>query len=425
MAPSPSMAGDRRRVHAVGHVDPHRHAEQPPGAGQRAPVVAVRGGDQRARHALLDDLVHGVRGAQHLERGQAEPVGLVLDHHPPEAERARDLRQVPERRRRVVRQRAVERLRVADHARGAPPAPPVGEVVALRIHDLNGSSAEALAVTAALATGESRLRVGGVVHSPAGVEEVCASDIALSFRSRRPRRAASPRPSELALVHRAARRPPSTSDEETVVTSAAPTHQDLSHLRRPDRRDRRRDRAGGAPRSTAPAPSPRRASTPSPRPALLGAGERRPRSAAAVAASPTRRGRRAARRRVRVDRDGRADALRRGRRARGARPARRPREPSPRADHLSTLAFSEAGSRSHFWAPWAPRRARRRRWSGSTPGRAGSPRPARPTATSGRAGRWRGGPMTLWLVPADSAGPARGRRRSTALGPARQRARAR
>ena len=72
--------------------------------------------------------------------------------------------------------------------------------------------------------------------------------------------------------------------------------------------------------------------------------------------------------------------------------------------HLTTLAFSEAGSRSHFWAP-AGHRRRDGDGVGSTPARAGSPRPARPTATSGRAGRWPpSGPMTLWLVPVDGAG---------------------
>ena len=56
-------------------------------------------------------------------------------------------------------------------------------------------------------------------------------------------------------------------------------------------------------------------------------------------------------------------------------------------NHLTTLAFSEAGSRSHFWAPRRPRRPSTATASASTPTRAGSPRPARPTATSGRAGR--------------------------------------
>ena len=37
--------------------------------------------------------------------------------------------------------------------------------------------------------------------------------------------------------------------------------------------------------------------------------------------------------------------------ARGPRPARRARSAIAAGRHLSTLAFSEAGSRSHFWAP--------------------------------------------------------------------------
>ena len=55
---------------------------------------------------------------------------------------------------------------------------------------------------------------------------------------------------------------------------------------------------------------------------------------------------------VRVDRDGHADALRGHRgasRSTGPRTVRR-RDRRP-GEHLSTLAFSEAGSRSHFWAP--------------------------------------------------------------------------
>ena len=57
-------------------------------------------------------------------------------------------------------------------------------------------------------------------------------------------------------------------------------------------------------------------------------------------------------------------------------------------NHLSTLAFSEAGSRSHFWAPMSTAvLSPTGRPSGSTRPRAGSPRPGRRTATSGRAGR--------------------------------------
>ena len=73
--------------------------------------------------------------------------------------------------------------------------------------------------------------------------------------------------------------------------------------------------------------------------------------------------------------------------------------------HLTTLAFSEVGSRSHFWAPVEHRRRRRRpcvldarkSWVTSA---------GRQTATSGPAGRWpAAGPMTLWFVPSGHAGP--------------------
>ena len=75
-----------------------------------------------------------------------------------------------------------------------------------------------------------------------------------------------------------------------------------------------------------------------------------------------------------------------------------------RGEHLSTLAFSEAGSRSHFWAPTSTARAdgdevildARKSWVTS--------------AHSATAYVWSSGPLsaegasTLWLVPADAAG---------------------
>jgi len=56
--------------------------------------------------------------------------------------------------------------------------------------------------------------------------------------------------------------------------------------------------------------------------------------------------------------------------------------------HLSTLAFSETGSRSHFWARWPRPRSTATR-SGSTPARARSRRPVRPTRTCRAAARRR------------------------------------
>lgn len=72
--------------------------------------------------------------------------------------------------------------------------------------------------------------------------------------------------------------------------------------------------------------------------------------------------------------------------------------------HLSTLAFSEAGSRSHFWAPVSTasssngvvRLDARKSWvtaAGETDSYVWS---SRPVAADG--------PMTLWLVPADAEG---------------------
>lgn len=72
--------------------------------------------------------------------------------------------------------------------------------------------------------------------------------------------------------------------------------------------------------------------------------------------------------------------------------------------HLSTLAFSEAGSRSHFWAPGSTATAQgedvrldaRKSWI-TAAGEADSyVWSSRPVAAEG--------PMTLWLVPSDSSG---------------------
>jgi isovaleryl-CoA dehydrogenase len=73
-------------------------------------------------------------------------------------------------------------------------------------------------------------------------------------------------------------------------------------------------------------------------------------------------------------------------------------------NHLSTLAFSETGSRSHFWAPVSTARAdadsvvldARKSWVTSA-GQADSyVWSSRPMAVEG--------PMTLWVVPSDSGG---------------------
>ena len=87
--------------------------------------------------------------------------------------------------------------------------------------------------------------------------------------------------------------------------------------------------------------------------------------------------------------------------------------------HLSTLAFSEAGSRSHFWAPMstavlAPDGATVRldaskSWvtsAGHADSYVWSSRPLSPgrDAAEDAGGGAASGPMTLWLVPADAAG---------------------
>ncbi|WP_245645424.1 acyl-CoA dehydrogenase family protein [Pseudonocardia acaciae] len=80
------------------------------------------------------------------------------------------------------------------------------------------------------------------------------------------------------------------------------------------------------------------------------------------------------------------------------------REAIARGEHLSTLAFSEAGSRAHFWAPTstaavAPDGVRldaRKSWITSAGEADSYVWSSRPLAEPG--------PMTLWLVPADAAG---------------------
>ncbi len=99
--------------------------------------------------------------------------------------------------------------------------------------------------------------------------------------------------------------------------------------------------------------------------------------------------------------------------------------------HLSTLAFSEVGSRSHFWAPMSTavlspdgatvRLDAFKSWvtsAGQADSYVWSSRPL----SSGSARRWRGrgrgdasGPMTLWLVPA-ARRACRRRARSTGSG---------
>lgn len=84
-------------------------------------------------------------------------------------------------------------------------------------------------------------------------------------------------------------------------------------------------------------------------------------------------------------------------------------------DHVSTLAFSEAGSRSHFWAPLSTAAADGAAADGQGPGDAGAVRlDARKSwvTSAGEADSyvWSSrpltapGPMTLWLVPADAGG---------------------
>jgi alkylation response protein AidB-like acyl-CoA dehydrogenase len=85
--------------------------------------------------------------------------------------------------------------------------------------------------------------------------------------------------------------------------------------------------------------------------------------------------------------------------------------------HLSTLAFSEAGSRSHFWAPMSTavllpggataRLDASKSWvtsAGYADSYVWSSRPLTGGADGADGSADEAGPMTLWLVPADAAG---------------------
>jgi alkylation response protein AidB-like acyl-CoA dehydrogenase len=83
---------------------------------------------------------------------------------------------------------------------------------------------------------------------------------------------------------------------------------------------------------------------------------------------------------------------------------RKVREAVARGEHVSSLAFSEAGSRSHFWAPMSSATAHgasvrldaRKSWITSAGEADSYVWSSRPVAAEG--------PMTLWLVPSDSPG---------------------
>ena len=78
---------------------------------------------------------------------------------------------------------------------------------------------------------------------------------------------------------------------------------------------------------------------------------------------------------------------------------------SPRGANVSTPGVLRVRLAQPLLGADEHRDGRRRRRAPGRDARAGSPRRARPTATSGRAGRSAAdGPMTLWLVPADAAG---------------------
>lgn len=99
--------------------------------------------------------------------------------------------------------------------------------------------------------------------------------------------------------------------------------------------------------------------------------------------------------------------------AHGAEPTRR----AIAADnHLTTLAFSEAGSRSHFWAPGGTatpdgdhvRLDAQKSWVTSAAAAASFVWSSRAMAAPG--------PMTLWLVPSSTAGLSTGVRRHGSTG---------
>lgn len=83
---------------------------------------------------------------------------------------------------------------------------------------------------------------------------------------------------------------------------------------------------------------------------------------------------------------------------------RKVREAAAKGTHLSTLAFSEAGSRSHFWAPLSTATKKgdevildaRKSWITSAHQAAAYVWSSKPVSAEG--------PSTIWLVPADAEG---------------------
>ena len=78
---------------------------------------------------------------------------------------------------------------------------------------------------------------------------------------------------------------------------------------------------------------------------------------------------------------------------------RRVLEEMANGSHLSTLAFSEAGSRSHFWAPVSRAESRNGAGVRITARNRGSPARATPTAMSSRARARRAGPTDFDALP--------------------------
>ena len=204
------------------------------------------------------------------------------------------------------------------------------------------------------------------------------------------------------------------------MTSAAPTHQDLSHVYENLTAVIADVIAPAAAEVDRTGAFPRRASTPSP---VRASSARRapPRSAAAGGGLRRRRRDRGAHRRgVRLDGDGRAHALLGGGGARGARPARRARSHRrrPPSEHAGVLRGRIAqpllGAAGHRDARDGDgvRLDARKSWV-TAAGQADSyVWSSRPLAADG--------PMTLWLVPVDGVRAERAGRLRRA-GAARQR----
>ena len=131
-APSPAIASRRAGDRARGQEDAAAQPAQRGDVRDGAAVVARAGRDERVRvRALAQRALDRPRRAEHLERRQAEPVGLVLERDGAEAELGRDAGRSRSGVGRVAGQRRVEGARLVARRRAPRPGRSAGLTSAL------------------------------------------------------------------------------------------------------------------------------------------------------------------------------------------------------------------------------------------------------------------------------------------------------